>query len=318
MPKISVIMSAYNAEKDIRKSIDSILNQTFKDFELIIINDGSTDSTKNIVENYTDSRIKIINHDINQGIYSARSDGLRVAQGEFIAILDSDDISIKNRLEEQLNFMIKHLDIAVVGSWIETMDVKSGKIDILKCDCDPTMIKWMQILKNQIFNSSSFFRKKIIDKIGHYRKEYEYAEDYDLWSRISKKYKMENIPKTLIQYKIRSKSVSRALKTSKLQKRHILEIIFNNINYYIKLERRDFKIFAGILKEGKIPNFRNLIKVKSFYRKLFKAYIEKEKLSNNDIKKIFKDYKKNSNSISKSYLKNKFSKTHNLYKKLFK
>lgn len=307
-PKISIIMPAYNAEKYIKEAVDSILNQTFKDFELIIVNDGSTDSTKTIIESYIDPRIKIITHKTNQGIYSSRSDGLKAAQGEFIAVLDSDDIAMKNRLEEQSNFMIKNPDIAVVGSWMEVIDVDSGDTYTLKPECDPVIIKWMHILKNQILNSASFFRKDIVDKIGYYKKEYEYAEDYDLWSRISRRYKMANIPKVLVKYRIRKKSVTRASESGKAQRQHILEIIFNNINYYINLGQEDFKIFVNAVKEAKISGFKNLIKVRKIYKDLFNSYIKKEKLGKEEIKKILPDYKKKKNSMFKWYIKYKFSK----------
>lgn len=309
-------MPAYNAEKYIKEAIDSILNQTFKDFEFIIVNDGSKDSTKNIIESYADPRIKIINHGTNQGIYSSRSDGLKMARGEFIAILDSDDISMKNRLEEQLDFMLNHPDIAVVGSWMETIDVESGKTHILKLERDPAIIKWMHILKNQILNSSSFFRKKIIDEIGYYRKEYEYAEDYDLWSRISRRYKMVNIPKVLVQYRICSKSVTRALETRKAQKQHILEIVFNNINYYINLNRKDFKVFSNAVKWAKISNFKDFIKVRKIYKDLFSSYIKKEKFSKIDIKKILPDYKKKQKAMFRWYTKYRFPNIYNLCKNL--
>lgn len=316
MPKVSVIMPAYNAEKYIKEAIDSILNQTFKDFEFIIINDGSIDSTEDIIKSYTDPRIKIINHDTNQGIYASRSDGLKMAQGEFIAILDSDDIAIKNRLEEQLNFMENHPNIAVVGSWMEVINVDHREVHTLKHDCDPVIIKWTHILKNQILNSSSFFRKKTVDKIGYYRKEYEYAEDYDLWSRISRRYKMANMPRVLVQYRIRGKSVTRAPETRKTQKQHISQIIFNNINYYINLNREDFEIFRQVWKNSRISSFKNFIKARRIYKSLFKSYIQKENLNNKDIKKVLANYKVNRSSIFKQYLKYRFPRFYKLFKKL--
>ena len=303
MPKTSVIMPAYNAEKYIREAIDSILNQTFKDFEFIIVNDGSTDSTKTIIESYVDPRIKIINHNTNQGIYISRNWGLKIAQGEFIANFDSDDISMKNRLEEQLSFMMKYPDIVVIGSWMEMMDMKFSKTYILKYNCDPAIIKWDQILKNQISNPASFFRKKTIDEVGYYRKKYKYAGDYDFWSRISRKYKMSNISKALVRQRVHNKSITGTPRTHKIQTHLTLEVIFNNINYYINISRKDFKIFIDAVKNGKISNFKNFIKVRRFYKDLFNSYIKKENLSKEDIKKILPDYKKKKDAMLKWYVK---------------
>ena len=315
MPKISVIMPVYNAEKYIREAIESILNQTFEDFEFIIINDGSTDFTKSIIESYKDSRIKIINHEINQGVYISRNEGLKIARGEFIANFDSDDISMKNRLEKQLSFTMKYPDIAVIGSWMEMTDMKFSKTYILKYNCDPAIIKWDQILKNQISNPASFFRKKIIDKVGYYKKKYKYAGDYDFWSRISRKYKMSNISKVLVRQRIHDESITGTLRTHKIQTHLTLEVIFNNINYYINLNKKDFKIFVNAVKRARISNFKDFIKVRKIYKDLFNSYIKKENLDKRDIKKLFPNYKRKRNFMFKWYIKYKFLKLYNLCKK---
>lgn len=107
MPKISVVMPAYNAEKYIGKSIDSILNQTYGDFEFIIINDGSKDSTKEIILSYSDNRIVYLENEINSGIVVTLNKGLEYATGEYIARMDADDIAVAERLEKQIEFMEK-------------------------------------------------------------------------------------------------------------------------------------------------------------------------------------------------------------------
>lgn len=318
MPKISVIMPACNAEKYIGEAIESILNQTFKDFEFIIINDGSTDSTKKIIENYKDPRIKLINHDSNKGIYTSRNEGLRIVKGEFIVDFDSDDISLKTRLEEQLDFMVKNSEIALVGSWIELIDIDKNKSYIMKYTCDPTVIRWEQIFKNQISNSASFFRRDLLEEVGYFNEKYRYAADFDFWSRIIRKYRVANIPKVLIKQKIHKESITGSAETGKIQREFAKEIIFNNINYYINLNKKDFKLLSDAVKWAKISSFKNFIKVRKIYKHLFSSYIRKENLDKKDIKKILPDYKRKRNFMFKWYIKCKFPKIYNLCKKLFK
>src|SRR3990172_12530717 len=120
-PVITVLMSAYNAEKYLREAIESILNQTFKDFEFIIINDCSTDKTKKIIEEYAnkDARIKLINNATNLGLTKSLNIGLKEARGEYVARLDADDVALPERLEKQYEFMNKNRDITLTGAWAE-------------------------------------------------------------------------------------------------------------------------------------------------------------------------------------------------------
>ena len=116
-PQISVVMPAYNAEKYITEAIDSILFQTFKDFEFIIINDASTDSTKDIIESYKDPRIKLVNNEQNKGVAKSLNIGISVACGKYIARMDADDIALPERFQKQFDFMEQHPNIDVCGSW---------------------------------------------------------------------------------------------------------------------------------------------------------------------------------------------------------
>ena len=315
MPKISVIMSAYNAEKYIKEAINSVLNQTFKDFEFIIINDGSTDSTKNIILSYKDSRIRLIENKENIGLTKSLNKGLRVAKGEYIARVDVDDPSMPERFEKQVSFLDRHKDMAVVGSWTQVINEETRKTYVLKNSCNPAIIKWAYIFKNQIVHSSSLFRKKAIKEAGYYNERYKYAQDFDLWFRVSRKYKMANIPKVLTKHRIHSKSVTGIPETHKIQKQFVLEIISNNVNYYINLNRKDFKVLNDMVKWAKISSFKNFIKARKIYKHLFSSYIRKENLDKKDIKKILLDYKKKQRAMFTCYIKSKFPKIYNLCKK---
>ena len=120
-PAITVFMPVYNAEKYLKEAIDSILNQTFQNFELLIIDDGSTDESVKIIEGYTDWRIRLIHNDGNKGLPYTRNRGLFLARGLYLAIMDADDVSVKNRLEIQYNIMEKRSNLAVISSGKELL-----------------------------------------------------------------------------------------------------------------------------------------------------------------------------------------------------
>ena len=124
-PKVTVLMSVYNGEKYLQEAIDSILEQTFKDFEFLIINDGSTDKTGEILESYHDLRIKIINNEKNIGLTKSLNKGLKLARGEYIARQDADDISMPERLEKEVEFLETHQDYAVVGAFAKIINKNS-------------------------------------------------------------------------------------------------------------------------------------------------------------------------------------------------
>ena len=127
--KATVLMPVYNAEKYVAEAIDSILNQTFNDFEFLIINDGSTDNSLDIIKSYDDPRITIINNETNLGLSHTLNKGIELARGEYIIRMDADDISLSIRLEKQIEFMDSNQHIGICGSWIQTFD-KSGNQSI--------------------------------------------------------------------------------------------------------------------------------------------------------------------------------------------
>jgi len=206
-PKISVVMSAYNEEKYLDESIGSILSQTFKDFELIIVNDCSTDNSIKIMRKYAkkDKRIKVINSPNNEGIVKTRNKALIVARGKYIANLDGDDISTKNRLEIQYNYLESHPEIFLVGSSAIVIDDYSKNIGILRKQNNLKKIEKKLKKSNPLVLSSVMFRnEKIL-----YREKLESTEDYDLYLRIlTSGKKITNLPLFLVKYRMHSGSIS--------------------------------------------------------------------------------------------------------------
>ncbi len=139
--KLSVLMTAYNAEKYLKPSINSILKQTHKNLELIIIDDGSTDGSINVVKNFEDKRIQLIKQKKNRGRTKSLNNGLKKVKSKYIAILDADDISYKNRLNIQLNFLKKNKHIDIVGTWYEVINNKGKILKINKTTSNAKMVK---------------------------------------------------------------------------------------------------------------------------------------------------------------------------------
>lgn len=230
----SIICACYNSEKYITDSIRSILNQTFQDFELIIIDDASTDKTLDIIKQLIDihsARIKVISNTQNVGVFRSRTYGFMNATGKYIAIHDSDDVSVSTRLEKQYAFMERNSQIDFCGSFA----TRIGEFgDVIGSMVYPPMdtlgaFRVIQRFKlNPIIDPSSVCKREVLMKSGGYRldNELRYAADFDLWCRLlSNGYLMANIPEMLIQYRIHSLSNSKA---KHVEMRQATEIIWGN------------------------------------------------------------------------------------------
>lgn len=194
--KISVLMSVFNADQYLRMAIESILNQTFSDFEFIIINDGSTDNTANILASYNDPRIVTATNEVNIGLTKSLNKGLDLAQGEYIARMDADDISMPNRLGKQVAFMDTHPEIGVCGSWARAFGDRDG---LHMLPDDNNSIKCRMLFQNSLVHSSVIIRKSIIEKYNlAYDEQYSKAQDYALWLTCLQHTRLANIPDTLV------------------------------------------------------------------------------------------------------------------------
>ena len=184
--EISVLLSVYNGEKWICESIHSILNQTFKNFEFIIINDGSTDRTKNIIENFIiqDKRIKIINQS-NLGLTASLNNGLKIAKGKWIARIDCDDIALPQRLEMQYIHAEK-TNSCLIGCQSKIIDENFKQINFINVPTTHNqLIRNLKYQKKFFSHSSAFFKREIVLKLGGYRNSLLKSQDYDLWLRLS-------------------------------------------------------------------------------------------------------------------------------------
>lgn len=199
MTKVSVLMCAYNGQKDIKEAIDSILNQTFTDFEFIIINDCSTDNSAEIINSYTDNRIKLLTNETNLGLAASLNVGLKEAKGEYIVRMDSDDISLPNRLQTQVDFMDAHPNIGVCGSWIKVFGDANyfwrpkANADYLRCKL---------LFNTPLPHPTWIIRHSIIKQHNlYYSQTMRRAQDYDYLIRISSHAQLGCIQQCLLNYR---------------------------------------------------------------------------------------------------------------------
>lgn len=206
--KISVIMAAYNSAKYLDESIDSILNQTFKDFEFIIINDASTDDSLKILQRIQEKYKKIIlvNNEKNIGPAASRNIGFRMAKGKYIAILDADDVAVIDRLRIQYDFLEKNKDIFLVGGGAIKIDEKGRETILYKPIIEEEKMRKAFLYRCPIHNPTVMFRN---EQIFFYREKFRYAHDYDLFlNLLSKGKRMINIPDILIKYRLHPLSIT--------------------------------------------------------------------------------------------------------------
>lgn len=216
-PIITVLMPMYNSEKYISEAVESILNQTYADFEFIIIDDASSDNSVSIVESFKDPRIKLIIKPINTGLTSSLNMGLTMAKGKYIARMDSDDISVLDRFEKQLAFMEVNTHIALCGTWFKFIDNNEYiKHPAEHEDIQVALLSYCAIGHPTVFMRNSFLKQHQLN----YNVEMEPAEDYDLWARICFLGNLANIPEVLLYYRLHNEQVS-SLQNDK-------QIVFSN------------------------------------------------------------------------------------------
>ncbi|WP_374459800.1 glycosyltransferase family 2 protein [Chryseobacterium taeanense] len=201
-PKISVILPAYNAEKYLGTAVDSILAQSFKDFELLIINDGSKDSTKEIILGYNDERIRYIENEKNLGLIETLNKGILLSKGEYIARMDADDISHISRFQMQIDFMEKNLEYIICSSSRKEFSHSISHFHLSVLPVDDTSIRVHSIFSTPFTHPAVMFRADIIKENNiFFEKDYKYAEDYQLWIKILKYGKGYNFRIPLLYYR---------------------------------------------------------------------------------------------------------------------
>jgi len=234
MVKVSVIMPVYNSERFIAMAIDSILSQTYTNFEFIIIDDCSTDNTPKILENYKDPRIRIVKNVKNLGLAESLNFGISLSNGEFIARMDADDISLPGRFEAQVKFMQKHTEVGVLGTQFSRIDENGKIIDTQKLPIKSEDIFCIFPHCCPIAHPVAMVRREILEKI-QYRSDLLCAQDYELWGRLLYITKFANLPDVFLYYRVHNEQISTAKKN--LQYSIASEVLYN---FLIKLGVTEF------------------------------------------------------------------------------
>lgn len=309
-PKITVLMPVYNCELYVKEAVDSILNQTFSDFEFIIIDDASTDSTVSIIKSYNDPRIQLIEKPQNSGYTNSLNNGLSIAKGEYIARMDGDDISLPERFAKQVAFLDANPDVVLCG----TVFTIIGTDIVVTVPENNENIKLAMLKDCCIGHPTVMIRKNTLNKFSlMYDATKEPAEDYDLWTRMLVIGKLHNLQEVLLQYRVHNLQVSQ--KRNEQQTNIALEIKTNLINH-LNLNKDEFttdllkKIISGKhqIYFSEIEQFQDLksrlllANEASFFEKTgFEKYLLN--LQNNLYKDYFLKRKKYSASIFFQYLK---------------
>lgn len=212
-PIVSVVMAAFNAAPYLDEAIDSILQQTFTDFELIIINDGSTDDSLALINKWEskDKRIKVFNQD-NKGRALSRNRGLELATTQYIAMMDADDIATPNRLQLCFEYLQNHGDVVAVSGQFETVCMYGVQLNISSEPLEHVDIEQslLQDLGASFIQGASMLRKDVAEKVGGYDSSYELGEDTDLFLRMAMVGKLKNLPEILLHYRKHPESITSA------------------------------------------------------------------------------------------------------------
>ena len=249
-PLVTVLMNCYNVEKFIHQAIQSILKQSYKNFELVIVDDASKDKTVKIIKSFKDKRIRLFQNKKNLGLGPSRIKAQKKIKGEYVAIADADDYNSNKRIEKQLKILQNNKKVALVCSWIKYVDLKNHMIGQKKLNLVNNEIRRVLLWQNILPHASIMYKKALAKKVGWYSKKLEYSQDYDLSLKLLRNYECFVIKEFLAFHRVRDDSMTA---TKKLKKQRIIEHLINlknaqllykkeMNNYILRLNERSIKL----------------------------------------------------------------------------
>ena len=212
-PKVSIVMSCYNAESTLQRAVNSILDQTFTDFELIIIDDASSDQTSEILNQYAlnDTRIQLVTNEKNQGLSYSLNKGIKIAQSQIIARMDADDYAYPDRILKQYEFLLTHKKVDILGSAVRYLNEDGEVFKSLTLPTTHEHIVHRIFKKTIVFHPTIMLRKQVYENHGYYDPKLRWAEDADLWYRIYDQVTFHNLQEILLDYTVKSSISNRIL-----------------------------------------------------------------------------------------------------------
>ena len=273
-PAITVFMPVYNGANFLREAIESVLHQTFKNFELLIVDDGSIDNSLEIIKSFNDDRLRILENPENKGLIFSRNLGIREAHGKYLAILDCDDIALTDRLQIQYDYLESNPKIAVCGGHAIIIDEYGKEKEFFQVPLTHKNMGILMLFRNTIVNSTAMIRVDILKEIGGYL-NYEIGEDFDLFLRIAERYDITNIDYTLSKYRINTKGISTIKRSDMvIAEREIIQGMLERLG--IKPDKKLIDIHHAIytfqLKSYHIPDFMHLLEKLKSANKSLKKY----------------------------------------------
>lgn len=207
-PEVTVLMPVHNGERYVGAAIDSVLAQSMRAFELLIVDDGSTDATADIVAAYRDGRIRVERFDRNRGLSAALNHGLACAAAPLVARQDADDLSAPTRLERQIAAMRSDADLALLGTQAEAIDEAGNPLKPVDRPLDRVSIEWYGMFDNPFAHTSVMFRRDVIQQLGGFDATCDpYSQDYALWWRVMRRHRVGNLRDRLVTYRVRRGSI---------------------------------------------------------------------------------------------------------------
>ena len=209
-PKVSVVMSVCDGERYLHDSVESICNQTLDDFELIVVDDGSTDGTWQILSEYAarDSRVSLIRNEQNVGLTKSLNKALALVRGQYVARHDADDLAFPSRLEQQVRFLDEHVEVGLIGASSYVVDEHGRVVDIYRVPSTDVEIRWRMLFSNPFIHCTIMFRSSLVEQVGSYDEKIRFAQDYDYWVRIAEVCQLFNIARPLASWRLNTRSIS--------------------------------------------------------------------------------------------------------------
>ena len=270
MPLVTVFTPVYNLEKYISETINSILSQTFTDFEYILIDDCSTDGSIMIIESFNDPRIRLIKNTSNQGISYNRNLAIEEAQGKYLAMIDGDDLAFPERLKKQMEFLEKNPDYGIIGTEVININKKGKQLgNVIEYNIPDDEIPSRMLFSNYIATSSTMIRLSELSEI-RFKKEFVVAEDYEVWIRLIRKCKIGHIRLPLTKYRIHNDSIS--IQKKKLMLDTEVKIIKQQLEELnCKLNNEEFQFFLDLSKNNQTLYFKKFRLINQTITKLVDA-----------------------------------------------
>jgi glycosyltransferase involved in cell wall biosynthesis len=246
-PVVSVLLPVYNAAEYVQEAIQSILNQTFTDFELLIFNDGSTDDSRAIIQNIKDERIRFFDYSENTGYVTRLNEGLRLAKGIYVARMDADDIAMPERFAQQVALLEREVSVVLCGTVYETF---GSEQKIEKVPLTDWEIRNVLPFHSPMGHPTVMFRKQVVDEYQlYYSEDYMPAEDYKLWYDFSKVGELRNIPDILLKYRVHQKQISSRRNDAAREKTNAIRV-FQLLDQGFKLSAKEQEAYASIVSEA--------------------------------------------------------------------